>query len=146
MGAEKEATPTPKAALPSQTPAVVNYSPDHRKAGRAKRIAGFALFGLAAGTAAAGIVTGVLASHAASSIRSEAQSHEPFNPSLESTGLTEQTVSTVMYAVAGAAAIGGAVLVYFGVKEARGAAAPEKVALLPAVSPGYLGLVLHGSF
>jgi tetratricopeptide (TPR) repeat protein len=107
--------------------------------GRKMRIAGFTLLGVAVGAVVGGAVTAVLSGQASDSVNAEAKAHQPFDPSKESQGKTDQVVSGVMFGVAGAAAVAGAVLVVLGTRERR--AHESKVSLLPALSPGAVGAI-----
>lgn len=107
--------------------------------GRKKRIAGFTLLGVAVGAAVGGAVTAVLSGQASDSVNAEGKAHQPFDPSKESQGKTDRIVSGVMFGVAGAAAVAGAVLVVLGTRDRR--AHESKVSLLPAVSPGAAGAI-----
>ena len=112
--------------------------------GRTKRIAAYALFGLTGAALIGGIIAGVLGGQAADSINQEKQLGQPFDPSKESAGKTDNLVMGVMYGVAGAAAVSGAVLLYLGIRESR-AGSRGSVAVAPMLAPGLQGatLVIH---
>lgn len=140
-------TTAPPPPAPAESPAVAASSPTAPQAirsvdgpdGRTKRIAGFTLLGVAVGAAVGGAVTAVLSGQASDSVNAEAKAHQPFDPSKESQGKADQIVSGVMFGVAGAAAVAGAVLVVLGTRERS--AHERKVSLLPALSPGAVGAI-----
>ena len=62
-----------------------------------------------------------------------------FDPDKESSGKTSETIAYIGYAAGGALVISGAALYFFGRRAER-----ERVAVLPSLSPGSIGLVVSG--
>jgi hypothetical protein len=114
-------------------------------AGRTKKLVGIALLAVGAGALAGGIATGVLANQAVADVNAEARAGQPFDPSKESAHNADVIASGVLLGVGGAAAVAGAVLVTFGIREAK-LAASNHVALVPAISPTFQGAALSVAF
>lgn len=125
----------PAAAAPAAASASVVQGGN----GRGKKIAGGVLLGVAGGALVGGIVTALLSGQASDSINASAKAGRPFDPSKQSAGTTDTIVSGVMFGVAGAAAVAGAVLLGLGVRDGR--AHETKVSLLPVVTPSLVGAV-----
>jgi hypothetical protein len=69
----------------------------------------------------------------------------PFDPSLDSARTTFQMLSIVSWAVGGAAAVAGGVLMVLWYRGSP-AESPRPVTLVPSVAPGAAALTLGGSF
>jgi tetratricopeptide (TPR) repeat protein len=154
----EEASPKGPEPPPREAGAVED---DRPRPGRALKIAGYALCGLAAAGLGVGIAMTVLTVQASDKVESAAGRNAVFDTSLrdtESRGQVFEKVQYVGYALAGAAAIGGALAIYFGFRAERqaqldsttpAAARRRWLALptiAPAIGPGTGGLVLEGRF
>ena len=124
-------------ALP-QTAAVVAPSVSSEPRGRALRVAGIVT--TIAGLCAVG--TGVVLAIKERSLTNEINTK--FSRSKESTRASYETWGYVSYGVGAAAVVGGATLYYLGWR--AGKAAPAGIALLPALAPDAMTLVVQGSF
>lgn len=126
--------------------------------GRGLKIGGYVLFGVSAAFVGGGIAMSLLARKQAQLVEDAAARNATFTTDLrdiESRGKLYDTLSIVGYSLAGAAAIGGAVAVYFGFRQERFARfAKEERArprlamplVVPSLSPEGGGLVLLGRF
>lgn len=109
------------------------------------RYAGIALGALAVASLGAGVAMSVLAMNASDDVQKAAKSGAVFTPALRDTernGATYDTVAIAAYAVAGVAAVGSAVTLYFGYRKPR----ERSVAVAPLIAPGVAGLLVGGSF
>lgn len=113
--------------------------------GRTKKIAGIGLMVVGLGGIGAGIAMGVLSKQAGDSVTSAAKAHQPFDPAKESTGKTDQILEAVFLAVGGVALAGGALLYYFGHREAT-RAGHHGFVFAPALSPRFAGAKLEVTF
>jgi tetratricopeptide (TPR) repeat protein len=128
------APPPPQAAPPPAQPTAASTD---LHPGRTKIIAGSSLLGVAVVAIIGGTVAAVLSGQASDSINAAAAAGQAFDPSKESAGQTDTIVSGVMFGVAGAAAVAGAVLTVMGVRERRAHGAG--VSFAPMLAPGYAG-------
>lgn len=113
--------------------------------GRTKKIAGLGVAVVGLGAVAAGVAFGVLARQAGDAVTADARAHNPFVPSKESTGRTDQILEGVLLGAGALAVAGGAALYYLGRRETRAAGRHELV-VAPAATPGFAGAIVKGSF
>jgi tetratricopeptide (TPR) repeat protein len=130
----------PVSDIPTPAPAVKKEEPTP---GKTKKIAGLTLVGVGAVALIGGIVCSALATSAANEVSNEAMAGQPFDPSKESAGKTDQLVAGVMYGVGGAILVAGAVVTALGFVDAKKA---SHAMIIPAVSPTQAGVTVQLSF
>jgi tetratricopeptide (TPR) repeat protein len=138
-------TPTPAAPPPASEPgpdlkldASAAATSNQRSAARASklRLAGY----ITGGVGVASLGVGVAFHLRARSLSDDLS--EPgvtFDPDKESSGKTSETLAYIGYAAGGALVISGAALYFFGRRAER-----ERLAILPSLTPGSVGLVVSG--
>jgi tetratricopeptide (TPR) repeat protein len=155
----EEAKPEPKGPEPAPREVVED---DRPRPGRSLKIVGYALCGLTGAALGLGIAMTVLAVKASHTVEAAAARGDVFDASLhdtESKGQVFDKVQIVGYSLAGAAAIGAGLAIYFGFRAEQHAqqeeAPPSQAArrrrlawplLAPAVDARGGGLVLQGRF
>ncbi|MDB4971274.1 MAG: TonB-dependent receptor [Myxococcales bacterium] len=138
-------TTTAQPVVTTAQPAPVTRPDRPAVPGRGKKIGGLALAVVGLGAVGAGIAMGVLAKNAGDAVTAEAKAHEPFQPAKESAGQTNQILEGVFIGVGAAAIAGGAVLYYFGRREAA-RAGYHGVVVAPSISPQHVGAFMQVSF
>jgi tetratricopeptide (TPR) repeat protein len=113
--------------------------------GRKLKIAGLVVAIVGVGALAGGIASGVLAQQQANAVVAEAKAHQRFQDSQDTTGLADQTAEAVLFAVGGAAVIGGAVLYYVGWRQGARERS-RKLVFTPSIGLHSAGIALEGRF
>jgi hypothetical protein len=114
--------------------------------GKVKKIVGIALLGVGVAALAVGGAMSAMAVGAGNDVQAEANAGQPFDPSKESTGKTDQIIAGVMYGVGGAAAVVGGVMLYLGVREDNKAASSHAMMVVPVLSPTHAGAAFQIRF
>ncbi len=155
VGNSVEQTPTPPATTPSETPNTVQPSSTPSTEPQAashgpdrvlmKRL-GIGLAGVAAVGFGLGIGMSVAAMKDSQNVSDASSHHIAFGPNLQASqknGQLYDSVSYVGYALGGAALIGSAVTLYFGL---RHPAATAQARVTPVLGPNIAGLQIEGRF
>jgi hypothetical protein len=141
--------PAPAVVSPPSAPAPEPAAPADRRedSGRGRRIGGIAL--IAGGVAAigGGVAASVIAKNKFDAIGADAAADRPYDPS-NGNWRSYETGAIVMYAIGGAAAIGGVVLYLAGRpdSEAGRRATVNAVSLRPVLAPSRAGATLSVRF
>jgi hypothetical protein len=144
---EPKPAPEVKTPEPSRPPAAIERAPESAAdlhAGRSKKVAGLALAGVGVASLAVGIAFGVLAQNVSTDVTNASKSGQPWNPSKDSEGKTDQILEGVFVGIGAVAAVTGVVVAALGFREAKVVRAAAS--LTPVVSPTSAGASLRLSF
>jgi hypothetical protein len=139
----------PPETRPPEVAQVPKKPPEEKKPGGppspALKYAGIALLGVAVAGIAVGAGMSGAAAHNSQNLEDAAKQRVAFGPHLqnsESNGQLYDTLSYVFYGIGGAAAVAGAVTLYFGLRKP----ASSRAQLTPLIGPNGAGVSLAGRF